>query len=878
MYRNKTIFKYSHLFHSKTPFYSKTLLNDPYINLYEKEGYKQIKELEKFRKLLNDIENIHQDELLINNDNDNKNILQSTEYFNLHFGQFEHESINFDLIKSSLSISDYLLLFDSSIITHCIHIQSRLASFEGKGYYTIGPCGEECISPIGLLLQLTDCTAFHYRHLSANIARNLKRKMYDGNIDNNCDILSSVIRDRARGYVVSINDPISSGGHCLLGSNDFNYDYIVTSTLASQTGPAVGRAFGNILYNTLKLPNPKFKTGSISFVSVGDGSINNSHFLSAINIVDYAIHNNVKVPLLIAITNNKLCISLRDKNNWLFTYLNKLLNFKKYKCNGNNIFDVYQQFKLSIDYVRKTQKPAIIVIDEIIRQFGHAATDRQSAYLTQNEIESAANNPLLLNLCKQFIKLGIFEDKYQCLYRILFLSNLVKKEFENVYNEPKLESTEENRVIVKNRNSAPLIPYKIKINNNEIKNKLNKIMNDNGIGFGKKCVMRKCMIYIIEEILNIYPNCVYIGEDVSHGGYYLVTDGLCNKYPLRIRDFPPDETILFGIGIGYSQSGLLPIIEMPYAKYLDCGADMFYESIIMNWLSAGKQSNGILFRLQGFGNGLFGGNFHTHNSLNIPPGLDILCYSNGYDYINGWRYIIQQVQNGRCIMSVDCTQQLNNRHVYGENIKDGLLLNNIPNYNEYYTFNDIIIYNNNNYKYIIYNSNENCKNRYVDKIENGAYYDINNNDNNNIPIFIKNKNKKKDGLNIIIITYGLGVNISRQAQNELLSDNNNNNNINDILVIDTPYLNDICNQLRILLLKNDIINNIDCILFADMCKEGQNPLNGIIIKLQQENILKNYLWLSCAAQFTYNPLGKDLTFLSKNDIIHAVKRLIKDSL
>jgi pyruvate/2-oxoglutarate/acetoin dehydrogenase E1 component len=59
---------------------------------------------------------------------------------------------------------------------------------------------------------------------------------------------------------------------------------------------------------------------------------------------------------------------------------------------------------------------------------------------------------------------------------------------------------------------------------------------------------------------------VYIGEDVEHGGYYLVTEGLKAKYPLRVRDFPPDETSLLGAGIGFSQAGLLPVVEIPYAK------------------------------------------------------------------------------------------------------------------------------------------------------------------------------------------------------------------------------------------------------------------------------------------------------------------------
>lgn len=57
----------------------------------------------------------------------------------------------------------------------------------------------------------------------------------------------------------------------------------------------------------------------------------------------------------------------------------------------------------------------------------------------------------------------------------------------------------------------------------------------------------------------------------------VVLDGLAKKFPMRVMDFPPEETALLGAAIGYSQVGLIPIVEIPYAKYLDCGADMFFE-------------------------------------------------------------------------------------------------------------------------------------------------------------------------------------------------------------------------------------------------------------------------------------------------------------
>jgi 2-oxoisovalerate dehydrogenase E1 component len=122
-----------------------------------------------------------------------------------------------------------------------------------------------------------------------------------------------------------------------------------------------------------------------------------------------------------------------------------------------------------------------------------------------------------------------------------------------------------------------------------------------------------------------------------YNSYYLVTDGLSQKHPGRVVDFPPDETALVGAAMGFSQVGLLTVLEIPYAKYLDCAADIFNELILLNWLSNGRQPCGMVVRLQGFDKGIFGGNFHTHNMLQIPPGLDVVCYSNGRDYVKGMR-------------------------------------------------------------------------------------------------------------------------------------------------------------------------------------------------------------------------------------------------
>lgn len=51
------------------------------------------------------------------------------------------------------------------------------------------------------------------------------------------DKIEDIILDRAREFVCSSLDSVTGGVHCSIGG-DFKYDYLVTSTLASQAPQA----------------------------------------------------------------------------------------------------------------------------------------------------------------------------------------------------------------------------------------------------------------------------------------------------------------------------------------------------------------------------------------------------------------------------------------------------------------------------------------------------------------------------------------------------------------------------------------------------------------------------------------------------------------
>lgn len=363
-------------------------------------------------------------------------------------------------------------------------------------------------------------------------------------------------------------------------------------------------------------------------------------------------------------------------------------------------------------------------------------------------------------------------------------------------------------------------------------------------------IMRKHMTRVIEESLADDKRVVYIGEDVEHGGYYLVTENIKGKYPTRIADFVPDETALVGAGMGYAQAGLVPIVEIPYAKYLDCAYDMYEEAAFMNWYSAGRQPNGMLFRLQGFGRGVFGGNFHTHNALHIPPGIDAVCYSNGRDYVRGFRNAMHQAKQGRVVMSVDSTHLLNLRNMDGS---DGLWDAVYPEDKaDVMPFDEVRVYS------------------HEDKVRAGGCFGVRGaKDAEAIHFKPAKKREAASGAagGLAIVTYGEGVLLALQARKNLVA--SGALAPGSCHVIDSPYLSLPSAGLVAAL------SRYSRVVFAEVCKEGQGPLEGFIPRLQSSGALPQH-WRSVAAARTYNPLGSTVTFTSVEDISKAVTSFTAD--
>jgi len=720
--------------------------------------------------------------------------------------------------KNILEKSDHLLSMDAALATFSLHVHARIASLVGHGFYTIGPCGEEILGAGAMTFQAQDSTALHYRHTAMSLARQLKagdKSMED------------LLLGRARGYTVSRLDPVTGGVHCSIGGGP--NEFIVTSTLASQCPSAVGRALGYSLLSQQKImdttttagrqsssntPQKLSSSPAVSFVTIGDGSMHNHHFLSSFTLARHAKHLKIKCPLVMGISDNGLSISYETKG-YVDTVFGKTISGNNwndplipvFSVDSQDMQSVYDQTKQAMDYARQYQSPCMLLYGNIIRRFGHAATDRQDAYLEESRIQTMRETCVLERAIYDAVErwnvttYGEMLDRFEEIH-----FGHANQAFEQAMQEPKVTLPE-----MIHRVSVPLAVVDKKITHRQ--------HDDDSQVDEKPQVMRKHMTRFYDEILTTNRCAVYVGEDVRHGGYYLVTEGLSEKYPNRVLDFPPDETTLLGAGLGFSQLGLLPIVEIPYAKYLDCGADMFYEIAIQNWLSPPGDSNpiqrGMIIRLQGFDRGLFGGNFHTHNMLShIPPGMDVLCYSNGQDYVKGMRYALHQAMAGRIIMVVDCTHLLNLRHI---NDKDRAWEFPYPiDENDFMTFDQI------------------------------RKYQVDGHD---------RKASKA------IVTYGNGVVTALQTRRDLVIEGILDDE-SQLDIIDSPYLSGVSTELEVAM--KDYPQGV---LFADICKEGpgSNVFSSTIMALQERKSLPER-WAFCGAPRTYNPLGSTVTFLNRDTI------------
>ncbi|MFN7930098.1 MAG: thiamine pyrophosphate-dependent enzyme [Blastocatellia bacterium] len=519
----------------------------------------------------------------------------------------------------SLTVQGARELFADQVASRLLDVAARELRKTNQSFYTISSAGHEQNAVLGALLRLDDPCFLHYRSGGLMMARARK-------LPGTTPILDTVLS-----FCASSDDPIAQGRHKVWGSLPL-WVPPQTSTIASHLPKAAGMAFA--LRHARKLKVTKnLSDDSIVCCSFGDASANHATALAGFNAARYTMRRGGTAPILFVCEDNGIGISVETPRGWIHDSFHQQPHLQYFAATGE-LDEIWNVTEEAINYCRTHRAPVFLHLP-VVRLWGHAGTDVETAYHTLEEIEAAeANDPLLHN-ARRLLALGAATPgELQAI--IADMQAKVDDACAEVLERPKLRSVAEV--------TAPLAPYdesaialagELAIAPHLRADFWNSALPEHATAPTRRTMAAHINAALADEMLR-RPEIIVFGEDVGRkGGVYYVTAGLQKKFGAqRCFDTLLDETTILGVAQGAAMAGILPIPEIQYLAYLHNALDQLRgEACSLQFFSSGQFQNPMVVRVQGlaYQKG-FGGHFHNDNSvgaLRDIPGLLLAVPSRG---------------------------------------------------------------------------------------------------------------------------------------------------------------------------------------------------------------------------------------------------------
>ncbi|MEL6431344.1 MAG: thiamine pyrophosphate-dependent enzyme [Planctomycetota bacterium] len=558
-------------------------------------------------------------------------------------------------------------VFEDQVLSRALDVAARELKREGEGFYTISSAGHEQNAVLGAQLRTTDPCFLHYRSGAFMAAR---MRQLDG---------ASPLFDTLLSFCASSDDPVSRGRHKVWGSREA-WVPPQTSTIASHVPKAVGTAFS--LSRAAKLGiDTGLPDDAISVATFGDASVNHATALAGINSARYAWRRMNPTPVLFVCEDNQRGISVETPRRWIRDFFSRLEHLRYFEATGD-VDSVWDTVSLAIQTCRTTRQPTFLRL-RCHRLWGHAGSDVESAYMSQEEIEAVeARDPLLAN-ARRLVETGAASP---AALRAIVQSTRerVRAAAQEAKSRPKLVSVEEIvEPLAPEDESAWRAAATAAIDPAQRKQVFGDRSPERAKAPTRRTLGARINDALHDEMIR-RPNTIAFGEDVGRkGGVYGVTQNLQVHFGRsRCFDTLLDETTILGVAQGAALVGLLPIPEVPYLAYLHNAIDQIRgEACSLRYFSAGQYENPMVVRIAGlaYQKG-FGGHFHNDNSvgaLREIPGLAIACPSNGADAVRMLRgSLAMAAESGRVVAFLEPIALYHERDLYEAG--DGLWLTDYP--------------------------------------------------------------------------------------------------------------------------------------------------------------------------------------------------------
>lgn len=517
---------------------------------------------------------------------------------------------------ASLSARRALALFDAQVESRIVDLLARELKTEGRSFYTIGSSGHEGNAAVAAATQPDDPAFLHYRSGAFFLARSQQVPGPAGAFD----VL--------RGCCAAADEPIAGGRHKVFGSVPLNIPP-QTSTIASHLPKAVGHALA--LDRRARWEGRTERR--IVLCSFGDASANHATATTAFNAAGWTTWQRVPCPVLFLCEDNGLGISVRTPQGWIGATLRQRPGVRYFYGDGLDLPSAYDAAERAANYVRRARSPAVLHL-RTVRLLGHAGSDVEQLYRTQDEIEAAEAIDPVLATARLLIEQGWVRPA-QVLHRYETTRARLTALARHAASRETLRTREQVMEPLA-RHDPTAVSQAIPIAADADRH---RVFGDE---LPEHSARPRPMAFqlnrALHDVLAAEPTAIVFGEDVARkGGVYHVTAGLTKTFGVgRVFNTLLDETSILGLAQGAAQAGLLPIAEIQYLAYLMNAIDQLRgEAGSLQFFSQGQYSNPMVVRIAGlaYQKG-FGGHFHNDNgiaALREIPGLLVGCPSTGTD-------------------------------------------------------------------------------------------------------------------------------------------------------------------------------------------------------------------------------------------------------
>ncbi len=512
-------------------------------------------------------------------------------------------------------------LFEDMLASRALDVAARELKRTGRSFYTIGSAGHEYNAIVGALTRTNDPAFLHYR--SGALVQARARQMAG----------ATPVFDTLLSLCASSDDPISRGRHKVWGSKPL-WIPPQTSTIASHLPKAVGLAFalsrGRRTGVETGLPKD-----AVVVCSFGDASANHATAQAAFNAARYVHKRGNPLPVVFLCEDNGIGISVDTPRGWIEECYSSQTHLD-YTLAQGTLDEVWDACSAAIERCRATKVPAFLHL-KTVRLWGHAGSDVETTYRSNDEIEAIEASDPLLGAARHLIATGAATPA-QLKSIVTHTRARVMAGAEEAARRPKLSTRAEVMETL-----APYDEFAIRTRSTQgLKPEARAELFGGQLPETQKSVARRTMSAQINAALHDlflqYPHTLLFGEDsAKKGGVYGVTQGLQKRFGItRVFDTLLDETTILGIAQGAAHVGFLPMPEIQYLAYIHNALDQLRgEACSLQFFSSGQYQNPMVVRIQGlaYQKG-FGGHFHNDNSLGALrdiPGLMLAVPSRGDD-------------------------------------------------------------------------------------------------------------------------------------------------------------------------------------------------------------------------------------------------------